>query len=1151
MRLIKPYGISKTDDKEVNRKRRLSPKPQYNEKKDVLAHLNNNPEATIALWISVIDKIATKPNGNKRPTKEQREFRQLLGVATWKYLENHLKNLDADKLASYKEKWERKIHPYEEKNWKPEKGKPTPKLEGRWYKAFTKCTNVKKIGETEANAIAKKIENHLYENALTIHSDSKPKRKGRISTMASAVENSVLRERKINNNAWCDETADKYLKLAGYDLAERISKNINGDNTKKPFPCAMGELYSVYGKTFVDDGGTVLSINEAKSKYPQLFALHMAIKETYKHLLEKSRARLDTKKQRLPENWKALLGLIKAKQNNQDINALIRLGRIIHYESDSDDVLQWIKNNHNQDSINKSRYWLSDYQAEIKRNEALVRIWRHTIALGAQTLADWSGIRNTDVLMEKEIKTYDEEKHQKKLNVLFYDEEKYQKKLNVLFGERSSIFNSNAKKNKTILEAFIKGWSDLRNASFHFKGIDTFVETFEKLEALGDNESSSLWKQDIEARGQKLAQIVEGAHFKDYATAEQAKNFFHLCLEAEPSRTPMPRFRRVLERADNVSEGSLPTPHNQNDYQKHPWLLCQYISLKLIYERAFPEWLEKRDGKQINKWITKVTDKSTKSAQKINNDELAIAKAAELTELKDSENINTFMDRLTATTATEMRVQQGYTSEPKQARKQAAYIDNLRCDVVALAFKEFLPEKELQWLLEEGTKQSNNYDLEDNLPTTQEDNSDCDQWMKSLYALIHLVPSEEINILYHQLKKFTVLANKASDKDNDKQYREKVTRLFKVLQLYLDMHNAQFVGSQPLLQGSRDSFKGFFESEELFDKAFPTQDDSTDTASSVDENNTVISYRGLREMQRFGNQSALDPIFSKNKIKREDWKQYLDDKTIEKAQERRKDLHDELSPMKKSDIKKAKGYEEYKKVWCQVKNHRILKNHIYLVNHVRLHRLLMRVLGRLIDYVGLFERDIYFVMLALFYKQDITEMSKDWFENNSEKRFKDGRIISAFYKLKEPTKKEINKRFNLGNNIEIRNRFAHFDILQSKNESENSNTKPNLTSEINKARKLMSYDRKLKNAVSKSIIEMLYREGLELKWNKTEKHELSNASVGTRIIKHFDQSDLKEEIHGKEYVAMVAAMFDAKIKQPDLERSNHHRNKNHGRNKKK
>ena len=70
----------------------------------------------------------------------------------------------------------------------------------------------------------------------------------------------------------------------------------------------------------------------------------------------------------------------------------------------------------------------------------------------------------------------------------------------------------------------------------------------------------------------------------------------------------------------------------------------------------------------------------------------------------------------------------------------------------------------------------------------------------------------------------------------------------------------------------------------------------------------------------------------------------------------------------------------------------------------------------------------------------------------------------------------------------------------------------------------MSYDRKLKNAVSKSIIELLHREGLTLKWQMAD-HALANASLKTRQADHIGSRKIKENLHGDALVAMAAALF--------------------------
>src|SRR5262249_41776576 len=50
-----------------------------------------------------------------------------------------------------------------------------------------------------------------------------------------------------------------------------------------------------------------------------------------------------------------------------------------------------------------------------------------------------------------------------------------------------------------------------------------------------------------------------------------------------------------------------------------------------------------------------------------------------------------------------------------------------------------------------------------------------------------------------------------------------------------------------------------------------------------------------------------------------------------------------------------------------VVRHRHLASHVTLTDHVKLHRLLMAILGRLVDYAALWERDLYFATLGLIH----------------------------------------------------------------------------------------------------------------------------------------------------------------------------------------
>jgi hypothetical protein len=122
----------------------------------------------------------------------------------------------------------------------------------------------------------------------------------------------------------------------------------------------------------------------------------------------------------------------------------------------------------------------------------------------------------------------------------------------------------------------------------------------------------------------------------------------------------------------------------------------------------------------------------------------------------------------------------------------------------------------------------------------------------------------------------------------------------------------------------------------------------------------------------------------------------------------------------------------------------------------------------------------------------------------------------------------------------IRNDLAHLNMLQGDPPA------PRLTHWINQTRQLMAYDRKLKNAVSKSVIELMAREGLELHWDmqiEGKTHHLTNARLSSRSATHLGRTRLTiagkdakprhvpvtETLHSAGYLAMAAEAFGGRV----------------------
>src|SRR5271156_5847774 len=89
MKIVRPYGFSRTEREGKLFERRLveTSAAEPGASRGIPEFVLQKSELVIGQWISLIDKIARKPTGKFKPTREQREFRDRLGQACWRALE--------------------------------------------------------------------------------------------------------------------------------------------------------------------------------------------------------------------------------------------------------------------------------------------------------------------------------------------------------------------------------------------------------------------------------------------------------------------------------------------------------------------------------------------------------------------------------------------------------------------------------------------------------------------------------------------------------------------------------------------------------------------------------------------------------------------------------------------------------------------------------------------------------------------------------------------------------------------------------------------------------------------------------------------------------------------------------------------------------
>ena len=1139
MLIVKPYGRSETvfdgDDALRRKIRRNVDGLPADDLAELTSFAESHPELVLAQWISAIDKIAAKPKPGGKPTAEQRRLRETLGRAALDLLtEEGFFDL-SDKRCELERLWRSKIHPYGKEDDNEAHGRE----KGRWYARFAGDREPRDIDDRAAGEIVGKVREHLHGAEYRIDGGRPNKRQGRIAARGESVAVGVpaLPERFPGEEPpWSERDKEKYREAG--DVAgpiRRAAEQKEGANRRVSMRDAAPVLFEQYGRLFRDrDGGKVFSIAEARQAFPGLFALHCAVKDAYTRALKEHRKTSIARV--LPADMDALFRLIGRKSDNRELAALVRLGKTIHYEATPPlgaDTPADVVNNWPADvAVAHSRYRTSDGQSEIKRNEAFVRVWRNMVALAARTAKDWADPCDRidrDILERRQIERAVGDD---------FDAGTCREKLPLLFGDRAGLFEGDDNFDRSVLRAALEGWAGLRRSSFHFKGRGGFAKAlkggFQDVNATAAVPAArKLLKCDRAARHARLVETLRGAHVEHYFDQGRLNALVDAVLAGAPPLSPLPRFRRVLNRAKDAWRRKpyvlrLPPPGNQAALEK-PGRLCRYTVVKTLYERAFPAWLEERSHEALNAWIEHAAKRATGAARNINKDEFAVARSAGLVRLETGEGIAKFVDCLAAATATELRVQRGYGSDADKAREQAEYIDDLRCDVVGQAFEAWLNEARLAWVLKDPgdgpLPESKRGDLAAAPPVSAAPEKEPDDWETVLYFLLHLVPVDAVNRLQHQLRKWSVLEGKPSAE------AEAVGRL---LDLYIAMHDAKFEGGEGMAGAA--ALKGLFNDEKTFSRACPEQ--------RGEDGGGHVPLRGLREVLRFGGLQPLMPVFEKHPIAVRDLdelapfeKEEAGASPIARRQKEREDLHEKWTRKKKAFS--AEDRKAYRAALAEVARHRRLAAHVRLVNHARLHRLLMEVLGRLVDYAGLWERDVYFTTLALVRLRG--KRPADVFDPEGLEYLREGRIVEALRRSKRRIEKvrdgdgqaifdRLKRLFGCdfldgkGGATSVRNDLTHFKMLQGQ---QGETKRLDLTATVNDTRRLMTYDRKLKNAVSRSIVELMARENLDLAW-KMEEHRLAGTTVKARQAIHLGDKKLKEDLHGKEFVAMAAALFAGK-----------------------
>lgn len=1154
---------------------------------DTMPFLAEDPNLLIRQCISAIDKIYSKPKSLGEMSLDWYDAREALGQACWTLLKSRFKSGKTSELAKI---WRWKLHPYADHETAEDDRKQLqnnadktkaagkkhgghtkrgngqderPGYAGRWHDAFAKSSDGK---PNDAETIAKTIERHLFEQEATLRGAARtgqgkqPNGMGLIARRAGSIETSVYAKHDrldtvFSQPGWTkkDEAIYGRANVAKTILDTAKKLEVRKTRQGKAIPARL---------TTSDVGKALYAHYEAiglcdpdldQQQRNRLHALHDAVKAFYRSRIRNSKRgtrghhgkKLSSL---LPATMDGLFGKLDQKRNNAALNDLIRHGRMLYHSKLNPEVL-------NDPAKGPNYYWTSDGQADIKRMEAFTRVWRTVKDQAARTVKAWADpeeqlrtAKGDDILNHTNIEDATEDA---------FDADAYEQKVRLLFGSAARLFLPVAiKERKNLLFAALKITAKIRNEITHFSTRQQFAQTLKmSLSSITEGIAASasqqkvsqqtqaainrLLEQDHAKERERINAVLEGASLHLFATTPQIMQLVRSVQEATPPDISLPKFNRLLNRLDGTRGHLKPSdlrahfPHRANRLNlDEPSARCRFVSLKMIYETSFCPWLTGLDTGTLQTFIDQALEEGAKLAKAPNRTapyQEQIRAKAESVAPSAKGGIARLFDDLAAVVATELRDQNAYEPNPEKAREQSAWIEQFKCDLMGIAFAHFVDEKGFDWLAKITPKDeitARHAQGQFHALAGSQTNSPVDAWQANLYFFLHLVPVDDVSMLAHQLRKTAVLDDKAGSPSSTGS-PDLVKALQDIVTLYLTMHDAKFEGtiaSMPL-----DGFAAFFENPDDFHNVYNDEHEQAAPMMSM--------RRGLREVMRFGHLERLRRLFEGEPVAHQDVETVLgqerapSDKpsTIAVWQAEREALHRDLTEKKGSDTPDVLA--RYKKLVGIISTHRLAAADVRLQTHARLHQLMMRVMGRLIDYVGLWERDRLFVFLALLEQQ---RQRGETGQQTPKPDFPTDRDLTSEHSkpgtwkawpafLTRNNRALFDEHFGGKDGRAIRNDFAHHSVLSARHGH------VDLTEQMNRIRRLVAHDRKLKNAVAKSIKELLAREGLEATWTM-DGHDLKLAGMTARPIVHLggkkvDGEAISELAHGDRFVRLTKALF--------------------------
>ncbi len=695
------------------------------------------------------------------------------------------------------------------------------------------------------------------------------------------------------------------------------------------------------------------------------------------------------------------------------------------------------------------------------------------------------------------------------LNCVFYATKKliylsnYEEKKDILHNNNLNNINIKKYKIQTLFskvedfnfEFLQKTVKNLRNNTYHFKK-ESLVKVLEN--QMDNTFFKGNLELDIDIVNIKFKEKIKSMNIPIYYDFNTIKDLLQESnFSIQPTIIPFaPSFNNVFKKGQNLQK-SKNGLIDKNDWyltfdKKEEELIYKNV-LQLLYKNIFIPEIKNNEG-----WILdNINTIIEQNKQNKKNKKYKYAIIEEINADKKATNLQEWFANLQSQVHTKI-------TKDKEERTNV-YIDFVR-DLFTYSFNAFLGEKfgKIKETLIKPVKRDENENELNKIKMEITHDLKHEDINIGVYAFLKLLDNKNLNLLKGQFEKYYNI-----NKDNN---ILKYCELINLIILTKPVINLIENGESK--EAYEDLIKNFY------------KDNYKECVDLYVQSNkeTIIPRKSLLKIEQECVSNLYKDIFSDLKVNKDNYNEFINikDESIAKLQEETAILHNKLVLGDSNEFKK------YKQNIMEISNYNYLFSKVTFHNLKMLEQIHTEILGRLIGFVNDFERDFKFILKYLEYIEKV-EFSNCKFASVDE-MFENGMLGKKWNEFKNNEKNCENiltkfffqiKEFNW---TETRNDIAHYHHLTT--------TKKSLIELINDVRKLMNYDNKRKNAVMKSIIDILKKNGIiakfEFKNNNFNLRELKSDKI--IHLKKCTKEKISIDKHDKEFVDMLKALLEFKKK---------------------